>query len=680
VPPAVKLLSRVWRPGLALLCILAWAAALCADPGSCAECHGQIAKDYGRTGMAKSFRKVRADTELPQFAGEYDHQVSREHFVALRRGNRYYIRRQQTGTDGKPANVREVSVDYVLGSGNGWISYVHRTQNANLLELPVSWYSENGGHWGISPGYDRPDHAGFSRQIFSRCLFCHNGYPARASSREVDPSGDDEATIFPSDLPEGIDCQRCHGTGAEHMAAARQGKPIAAIKAAIVNPARLSPERQLEVCMQCHLETTQSPLPSSIRRFDRSVFSYRPGEPLENYIVYFDQAAASGHGDKFELISAAYRMRKSICFTRSGGQMTCIGCHDPHRALSRGEAEQKANRYCNACHQGRIASLTQLGRHTARQDCAGCHMPQRQPTTAIHITITDHLIQRPAVTPAAPVLAEENDSNTVPYTGKVEPYYPNRPDPIYLALAQVKDLANMTDGLALLEKLLAGPRLKYAEPYFLYGEALLQTGQSVEAANMYRRAVLLEPSNWRFEYALGQALQAAGKLDRALDAFERAIRLAPDETKPMYGLGAAYEALGRLQEATRVYREIGVRNPEDASAFNNLSLDLGKAGDTSGANRALREAIRLEPERSAFHINLAGLLMKEGKTNEARDELQWAVLYGPSTPAGADLMLGSLLLAEGHVDQARVLLNQAMQSRDPRIRTAAARALARGGR
>ena len=140
----------------------------------CAECHRKIAENYARTGMGRSFRSVRADTILPEFEkGAYDHEASREHFTTLHRDGRYYVRRHQTGVDAKPVNVREERVDYVLGSGNDWISYLHRTRDNKLVEFPVSWYPENGGHWGMSPGYDRPNHAGFSRQVFYRTSFLY---------------------------------------------------------------------------------------------------------------------------------------------------------------------------------------------------------------------------------------------------------------------------------------------------------------------------------------------------------------------------------------------------------------------------------------------------------------------------------------------------------------------------
>ena len=657
-----------------LLCILSCSAATRADSGVCAGCHGQIAQSYARTGMARSFRAVRPDTILPEFSGaEFEHKASREHFTASRKDGKYYVRRQQKGPDGKPVNVLDVAVDYVLGSGNDWISYVHRTRDNKLIEFPVSWYPENGGHWGMSPGYDRANHAGFSRQVFYRCMFCHNAYPEIPGG-----SGDyDDATLFPGPLPEGIDCQRCHGTGEKHIAAARTGRPQSEVRAAIVNPARLNPERQLEICMQCHLETTQAPLPGSLKRFGRGVFSYRPGEPLSDYLLYFDHAPGTGHDDKFELISAAYRMRKSKCFVASSSRMTCTGCHDPHGVLSREEAQRRTDGTCMACHRAQVAALVQSGKHAAGGNCASCHMPKRRPTTAIHIAVTDHLIQRPGASPKTQPAVEEHDGNTLPYVGEVAPYYPVTAEPVYSAVAQVRNLANAAAGLAALEKLLSGGLVKDAEPYVVYGEALVETGQAAKAIPVYRQALKREPSNWRFLYGLGQAEQAAGKPGDALSAFRRAIGLAPDETNYLYGMGTALESLGRVREAIQTFREVTRRNPEDAAALNNLSVDLSRTGDVKGAEEALREAIRLQPERAVFHLNLAGLLMREGQAGEAeaKRELEQAILYGPSTLAEADLTLGSLLLAAGRIEEGTAHLKRARESPDPRIRAAAARLL-----
>src|SRR5271169_3826183 len=85
----------------------------------------------------------------------------------------------------------------------------------------------------------------------------------------------------------------------------------AELRSAIVNPARLPAARAMEVCMQCHLETTSFPLPNEIRRYDRAPYSYRPGEPLTAFMLFYDHAPGRGKDDKFEIVSSAYRLRKS---------------------------------------------------------------------------------------------------------------------------------------------------------------------------------------------------------------------------------------------------------------------------------------------------------------------------------------------------------------------------------
>jgi hypothetical protein len=81
-------------------------------------------------------------------------------------------------------------------------------------------------------------------------MFCHNAYPRL-------PAGNQEwgaEAQYLEPVPEGIDCQRCHGPGQRHLeTAGRAGAGSDEIRASIVNPKRLSPERWMEVCMQCHL-------------------------------------------------------------------------------------------------------------------------------------------------------------------------------------------------------------------------------------------------------------------------------------------------------------------------------------------------------------------------------------------------------------------------------------------
>src|SRR5262249_3801791 len=203
-----------------------------APPETCAVCHRNIWETYRQTGMGRSFyRPSPADTVDHDTA--FYHKPSDSYFTMLRRNGRYYQRRHQIAPDGREINVMEKQIDFVMGSGNHARAYLHRTARNTLVELPLAWYAEKGGYWAMNPGYDRPDHEGFRRQIASDCLFCHNGYPKIAAGHDrpfAEP-------VYLDPLPEGIDCQRCHGPGLQHAELAKTaGARLDAIRRAIVNP------------------------------------------------------------------------------------------------------------------------------------------------------------------------------------------------------------------------------------------------------------------------------------------------------------------------------------------------------------------------------------------------------------------------------------------------------------
>ena len=244
------------------------------DSRACESCHAQIANTYRETGMARAFHKIGED-EVP--SGAFVHDKSGRKYEFLKRDGRVFLRRDEVGG----GNVLEKEIQYVLGSGNHARSFIHRSEQGRLIEMPVNWYPEKGGIVAMSPGYDRADHLDMRRAIGYQCAFCHNGYPKQAGTSLFDDP------VFEGELPEGIDCQRCHGPGREHASSMGRGK--------IFNPKKASAERKMEVCMQCHLETTSYSLPNSIVKFERGIFSYDPREALGDFITHFDHAKGTGH-------------------------------------------------------------------------------------------------------------------------------------------------------------------------------------------------------------------------------------------------------------------------------------------------------------------------------------------------------------------------------------------------
>ncbi|HET9227916.1 MAG TPA: hypothetical protein VFR31_14675, partial [Thermoanaerobaculia bacterium] len=236
---------------------------------ACATCHTQIAESYRHKGMARAFFRPRPTTDIEDFsAPPFFHAPSKQYLQIRREGERLVFRRWLADK----THLFETEVDWVLGSGNNVRTYLYRTENGELFQLPLAWYTQT-RDWGMPPGYDRPDHEGVLRPVRRECLFCHNAYPELPQGADLRGA----AQVFPASMPEGLGCQRCHGPGAEHVWLASGAIASAAdIRASIFNP------RQDDVCRTCHLQPSVA-LPG-LRRFGRGDFSYRAGEPLSDYL------------------------------------------------------------------------------------------------------------------------------------------------------------------------------------------------------------------------------------------------------------------------------------------------------------------------------------------------------------------------------------------------------------
>jgi tetratricopeptide (TPR) repeat protein len=582
------------------------------DSQVCARCHRQIYESFSRTGMGRSFMPAEPAAWRD---GEYFHPASEQHFTMYRRQGRFCQRRE--------TNVVEMTADFVLGSGNHSRTYLHRAADGRFLELPVGWYSENGGYWAMNPGYDRPDHLDFRRSVDNECLFCHTAYPLGAANP-----------------PAAIDCQRCHGPGGEHVRSPKPGS--------IVNPARLSPARQLEICLQCHLESTSRRLPYAIRRYDRGVFSYRPGEPLENYIFHFDRMPGTGYEDNFEIDHAGYRLLQSACFRKSNGALTCTTCHNPHVESREAAVYIRA---CIGCHREA---------HGQGENCLECHMPKRRTSDAIHVTMTDHALVRgrPDRDLMAP-LREIHDTALTAYRGEVVPLYPAHPagdGELYLAAAQVTDGANLKAGIPRLRAAIEKYRPNQAEFYFELAEAYARTGEYSSAIPFHREALARKPALAGARRGLAQALIETGQAAEAI----RILEAARPEPATLNALGESLLRLGRNQVAAAALRHALRIEHDLLEARINLGVALYRLGDSAGAIAAFDEAIRLSPGSAAAHSNLAGILDARGDFEQARFHFERAIRADPES-AVARYNYGRALAARKRDPEAEAQLNEAVR-------------------
>ena len=151
----------------------------------------------------------------------------------------------------------------------------------------------------MSPGYDRPAHLDFRRVIDDGCMSCHNGYPR-------DPVQDDgTGPKFPPRCPKASIASAVTGPG-RRISMRWPPATWTGGRRAIVNPGTLDRERQLEVCLQCHLEPTSSPLPFQLRRVGRPPHVLCPGNAARRHVPLLRPRAdarprTTALADKFEI-------------------------------------------------------------------------------------------------------------------------------------------------------------------------------------------------------------------------------------------------------------------------------------------------------------------------------------------------------------------------------------------
>lgn len=323
---------------------------------ACRSCHAEKFGSFSHTAHHLTSRIASADAIAGSFAAGSNVLKTQNpdlYFEMASKPNGFF----QTAVNGigHEATTRTERMDFVIGSGRKGQAYLYWKNDA-LFELPVSYWTEL-GQWVNSPGY-ADGFADFSRPIVPRCLECHATYFEALSEQ---PGNRYRKTDF---VP-GISCEKCHGPGREHVArfsAKSEQKPA---DSAIVNPRKLSRERQMDVCALCHGGVGEGLAPA---------FSFVPGQPLARYLVlpqFEPTAHIDVHGSQIELL------KRSLCYQKS--DMTCNTCHDVH--LAQRDAASFSNR-CLGCHQVQSCGLyPKLGQQIAA-DCVDCHMP-RQKTALI---------------------------------------------------------------------------------------------------------------------------------------------------------------------------------------------------------------------------------------------------------------------------------------------------------
>ena len=599
----------------------------------CAGCHKDIAASQSQTAMARTWQPLNTRKLPSPYAEEkregpesaIDYRVHRD-----AHGFRYAVQ-----LPGHSAST--MKVEALVGGDRHGLSFLMRVPGVEGTSLPRAPLVEGrflhyapGNHLELSPGFSTEKPSTFetalgrvlSPQFETKCLTCHGQPRARGSVVE-----------------QGVSCESCHEPGREHLVAIARKSADKAIQ----NPARLPIAQRMQSCAQCHsgFSIVEDPLPSDL--------------------LISDQVTS---------------LKNSECWRQSGGNITCTGCHDPHRDAPRAVLVARSEKKCLECHDRGAtehAALCPVNRATG---CVGCHMPDQ---IKAPLKVADHWIRvhqeqhgvaekhlpewRSQRTPKHLYLriiavatedkanelkreldsgasffdlarANSQDANTARnggFLGDVDVDQLQQPWARAAIPLQPGELSAVVAAGG--EYFIVGrmPRnfREDAEAVFNTAMALRKQGKAQESATELLNALKIYPRLLRGLTYLGIAYSEAGNAQAGASILALATRLYPQDPGAHLNLGISFEALNRTADAIAEYKKALEIQPDLESVYLNLGAALYANGQQDEAVTVYRAGINVNPLIASLHYSLGVVLQHRGESVEAAKEISLATKIDP---------------------------------------------------
>ncbi len=256
-------------------------------------------------------------------------------------------------TDGHETVI--VPIDWAFGLGAAGQTYVYQW-NGRWYESRVSFYQKRQGlDMTMGSLNTTPSNVGeaagrlMSLKDESDCFGCHATNAFHAGRLDA------------GHLTPGVQCERCHGSAAEHVTALRAGGDVQ--RTAMRPLGRLSTEEISDFCGQCHRT--------------------------------WSQIAMEGPHNINNVRFQPYRLTNSKCYDTADSRIRCVACHNPHRDVEKNPAFYDSK--CQACHAAQARPASAAARRAlvcpiAKKDCVTCHMPKIE-LPGSHNLFSDHWIR-----------------------------------------------------------------------------------------------------------------------------------------------------------------------------------------------------------------------------------------------------------------------------------------------
>ena len=608
---------------------------------TCRQCHQSIYNTFIETGMGKSFDVASRKKSSGDFssASIYD-KIADLHYKAYWDHDSLFIKEFRLNKK-DTTHERVEQVNYIIGSGQHTNSHM-QTVNGYINQMPMTYYAQK-KHWDLPPGFENGVNTRFSRKIGLECMSCHNGYPEFVMGSE---------NKFKS-VPNGIDCERCHGPGSIHVAERSTGSNIDTSKYidySIVNPSKLSIDAQFDICQRCHLQG------NAVLKEDRSFYDFKPGQKLSDYISVFLPKYKNAD-DEFIMASHADRLKQSACFIKSyekagrqnslkpyQGAMTCVTCHNPHVSV-RQTNKNVFNDACMKCHSQSAEGRQQL--QTAHRqlstaswkNCVSCHMPVSGSTDIPHVSVHDHYIRKPMTQ-----LEKEKIKTFIGLFSVNE----KNPDALTRSKAYIdqydkfeQNSAYLDSALAIL-KTVADPwktihqqiQVYFTKQDFKRILNLVTAFGEQKCDSLFVKKSFENKDAWA-AYRIAEAYYNSGNIQSGIKWFKKAVNLAPFNLDFRNKLGSSLASANNPDAATEQFEFILKENPKFVSAYSNLGYIKLTQGFPAEALRLYTIGKKLDPDNEALLLNLAGYYVFTQDKATAKKYLEEIIKRNPKNQRAA---------------------------------------------
>lgn len=157
----------------------------------------------------------------------------------------------------------------------------------------------------------------------------------------------------------------------------------------------------------------------------------------------------------------------------------------------------------------------------------------------------------------------------------------------------------------------------YADAQAMLGYALMDKGETTQAAIHMRRAVDLAPDSVDCLVGLATILSRLEDYSSAVPVWEAALQLRPDHPGALSGLGWVYGYLDRLDDAMALHQRAVDLAPEDATFRYGLAWAMWRARRVEEAVELCRSSTTLDMNLVDAWLLLANCLTTLGRFEEA---------------------------------------------------------------